>query len=163
MTNPTFKISRAISEALDIPFVEILSCSDKKLSKHASLFDNYVPYGGGGKDQLNGHYGKKHSKESKELMRRKALGRIPYNKGVPNHKQRDRMFKNNPMKNPKISQKVAFKNKGRIPVNKIKETFDWNCKWCNKTHTNFNTYKNRKLIFCGKSCAASYSNTHRYS
>jgi hypothetical protein len=46
------------------------------------LFDNYVPYGGGGKGPKNGHYGCKHSDEAKSIMRQKKLGIIPWNKDI---------------------------------------------------------------------------------
>lgn len=75
----------------------------------------------------------------------------------------DRMKKNNPMKNPEIAKKVADKNRGKPSKNKILKIFTWYCEWCGKEHIDRDTVKNRKHArFCGKSCAASYSNTHRY-
>jgi hypothetical protein len=90
-------------------------------------------------------------------------GSTPYNKGIPNPQQRERFLTNNPMKNPEIAKKVAEKNRGVEPSNKILTTFTWHCKQCGKEHIDRDTANNRKAAhFCNKSCAASYSNSRRY-
>lgn len=46
------------------------------------LFDNYVPYGGGGAGSKNGHYGCKHTEETKIIMSQKKKGKPTWNKGI---------------------------------------------------------------------------------
>ena len=53
-------------------------------------------------------YISKQSEATKEKIRKKALGRTSYNKGVPNPKQSEKMKNNNPMKNPEIALKVPL-------------------------------------------------------
>jgi len=90
-------------------------------------------------------------------------GSTPYNKGIPNPQQKRRFLTNNPMKNPEIAKKVAEKNRGKTPSTKILTTFTWYCKQCGKEHIDRDTANNRKAAhFCNKSCAASYSNSHRW-
>lgn len=103
------------------------------------------------------------SEESKRKISESTKGRIAHNKGKSNPAQKERLLFNNPMKNPEIAKKVADKNRGKPSKNKILQTFTWHCEWCGKEHIDRDTAKNRKHArFCGKSCAASCSNTHRY-
>lgn len=103
---------KKIASALDIEFVDILP--------NESIFwsEGYVPYGGGSAGIKNGHYGCKHTDEAKEKIRQKALGRIPYNKGIPNPDQRNRMILSNPMKRSDVVKKVSLKLRGRVAHNK---------------------------------------------
>ena len=107
-------------------------------------------------------WGSPKSASTREKIRQKALGRPSSNKGIPNPGARERMKKNNPMKNPEIAAKVSAYLKGRISPCKITQKFTWNCKWCQKMHEDFDTVKKRKYAnFCNKSCAASFSNVKR--
>lgn len=89
-------------------------------SESIALFENYRTYGGGGAGCLNAHYGKKHSEESKGLMRQKAIGRPAWNKGISNPEHSERMKANNPMKRSEISQKVAEKNRSKPRLQKTR-------------------------------------------
>lgn len=112
MTIYTFQFSKSLAESLGISFTETPELSDQMLAG-GELFDNYVPYGGGGAGAKNGHYGCKHSEETKQILREKRLGKSPSNKGVSDPACSERMKKNNPMKNPEIAAKVASKLRGR--------------------------------------------------
>lgn len=46
------------------------------------LFDNYVPYGGGGAGSKNGHYGCKHTEETKVILSKMKKGKPTWNKGI---------------------------------------------------------------------------------
>lgn len=74
---------------------------------------------------------------------------------------REIMLTNNPMKNPKVVEKVAAKNRGKVPSNKIQQTYTKICKECEREEIKPDTAHNRLNIFCGKSCAASWSNRNR--
>lgn len=52
-------------------------------------------------------WGSSHTKETKNKIRLKAIGRTAFNKGVPNPEASKRMTENNPMKNPEIAKKVS--------------------------------------------------------
>ena len=160
MTIYTYHFSRSLAESLGIPFTETSKLSDQTLSG-GELFDNYVPYGGGGAGSKNGHYGCKHTEETKQVLREKRLGKPPSNKGIPNPEQSERWKKNNPMSNLDVRERMRQSKIGKEPSNKIIQTIDFSCKWCGKSHTVVAKKKNIKT-FCGKSCAASYSNTNRY-
>jgi hypothetical protein len=112
-------------------------------------------------------YIKKHTSKTKIKISKKHKGRVAHNKGVPNPAQRERMLQDNPMKNPKIAAKVAAKLVGKPSPFKTQKTFNWTCSWCKTEHTSLDNSDNRSKkqdkVFCNKSCAASYSNTHRYA
>lgn len=146
----TYKFSRSVANALNITFNPNLDVSDQELQKTLEISEHSsVPA--------------PQSSETRKAISEACMGRIPPNKGIPNPVARERMIKNNPMFNIYSVRKMAQSKMGKEPSNKIKSTFDWDCKWCNKSHTDCDTVKKRKAAnFCGKSCAASYSNTHRY-
>lgn len=75
-------INRSLSEALGIEWNGI----EYEDTEDTELFDNYIPWGGGGKGAKNGHYGCKHSEEAKKIMREKKLGITPWNKNVKGYK-----------------------------------------------------------------------------
>ena len=160
MTIYTYRFSRSLAESLGISFTETPELSDQMLSG-GELFDNYVPYGGGGAGSKNGHYGCKHTEETKQVLRKKRLGKAPSNKGILNPEQSERWKKNNPMFNMDARERMRQSKIGKEPPNKIKHTIKFDCKWCGKSHTVIAKKKNVKS-FCNKSCAASYSNTYRY-
>jgi len=160
MTIYTYHISRSLSEFFNIDHYEVPELSDQMLSG-GQLFDNYIPYGGGGAGQKNGHYGCKHSEETKQILRELRLGKSPSNKGIPNPEQSERWKQNNPMFNHETREKMRLSKIGKEPFNKIKHTTQFSCKWCGKSHTVIAKKKNIRS-FCDKSCAASYSNTNRY-
>lgn len=143
----TYKFSRSISETLNISFYSI---SDQELKDAVETANHQnVP--------------SPHSLEIRKAISEACMGRIPWNKGIPNPAACERMSKNNPMFNKDSVRKMSKLKIGKEPSNKVKTFFDWNCKWCNEIHTDFDTVKKRKAAnFCNKSCAASYSNTHRY-
>lgn len=164
MTMYTYDFSKSISQILNVDFIENPSLSDQELSKNTQIFhENYRTYGGGAAGSKNGHYGCKHTIETRKKLSMMAMGRPAYNKEIPNPRQKERWLHNNPMKNPEIAKKVSEKKKGKPSKNKITKTYTWICSWCKKENESFDTYKNRKKHFCDKSCAASYSNTHRQS
>ena len=115
MTIYTYHFSRSLAESLGISFTETPELSDQMIDIHQpdDRFANYATRGGGAAGSKNGHYGCKHSEETKQILREKRLGKEPSNKGVPNPEQSERWKKNNPMKNPEIAAKVASKLKGR--------------------------------------------------
>lgn len=146
----TYNFSRSVSEALKLSFDINTAISDQELRKSLESIEHQtIPA--------------PHSPETRKAISEACMGRIPSNKGIPNPAARERMIKNNPMHNLYSVRKMSSTKTGKEASNKIKTTFEWNCKWCNETHINYDTVKNRKAAnFCGKSCAASYSNTHRY-
>lgn len=92
-----------------------------------------------------------------------GIGGKCWNHGIPNPNMSKRMLANNPMKDPNVAKKSGESKRGKSAKNKITETFNWNCKWCDKLHTSTKTVKNiASANFCNKSCAASFSNTYRY-
>lgn len=157
----TFHFSKSFSKTLGITFEEKPEFSDQFLSD-VNYLTTTTPYGGGASGSKNGHYGCRHSDETRQLLREKALGRPAPNKGVPNPAQSERFRCNNPMKNDLSREKMRQSKIGKEPSNKIRTTIDFSCKWCGKTHTRL-AKKKAQRSFCGKSCAASYSNTYRYS
>ena len=156
----TYQFSRSLAESLGISFTETPELSDQMLAG-GELFDNYVPYGGGGVGSKNGHYGCKHTEETKQVLREKRLGKSPSNKGIPNPEQSERWKKNNPMFNMNARERMRQSKIGKEPSNKIKRTVEFACKWCGEKNTRPDTKKSQRS-FCDKSCAASYSNTYRY-
>jgi hypothetical protein len=163
MTIYTYQISRSISESLGISFTEIPELSDQMIDSHQSddHFANYATRGGGAAGSKNGHYGCKHTEETKQVLREMRLGKAPSNKGIPNPECSERMKKNNPMFNMDARERMRQSKIGKEPSNKIKHTIEFDCKWCGKSHTVIARKKNVKS-FCNKSCASSYSNTYRY-
>jgi hypothetical protein len=149
---------KLLSESLRIPYEPSL---DDQYYEDDGLFDNYAPYGGGASGSKNGHYGCRHSQETKDLLRELRLGKTPPNKGVPNPEQSDRFKKNNPMFNPESREKMRQSKLGKVPHNKITTTVEYSCLHCGKKHTRLATKHSQKK-FCDKSCAASYSNARRY-
>lgn len=71
------------------------------------LFDNYVPYGGGGKGNKNGHFGCHHTDEAKRIMREKKLGKTPWNKDIKGYLVHTEESKK------KMSAKLSGSNNGR--------------------------------------------------
>ena len=106
--------------------------------------------------------GRKMKEETKEKISKRHKGRVAHNKGHSAPYARERMLKDNPMKNPEIAKKVSNKLKGREGHSLIKETFVWVCQECNETAERRATASNRNKRFCNKSCAASFSNKRRY-
>lgn len=66
-----------LAEALGVKNVILSEDEDIYL-----LFDNYIPYGGGGAGSKNGHYGCKHSEDAKKIMSEKKKGKTTWNKGI---------------------------------------------------------------------------------
>lgn len=163
MTIYTYQFSRSLAESLGISFTEIPELSDQMIDLHQSddHFTNYATRGGGAAGSKNGHYGCKHTEETKQVLREKRLGKPPSNKGIPNPGQSERFKKKNPMFNSKSREKMRQSKIGKESPHKIKHTIKFDCKWCGKSHTVIAKKKNVKS-FCNKSCAASYSNTYRY-
>ena len=62
--------NKSLSEALGIEFDGI----EYDDNNSAELFDNYVPWGGGGAGSKNGHYGCKHTEQTKKMMSEKLSG-----------------------------------------------------------------------------------------
>jgi hypothetical protein len=143
----TYNFAQSISNALDIPFHSI---SDQELEAVVKTADHQnVPA--------------PHSPEIRKAISDACMGRIPYNKGIPNPEASERMKKNNPMFNPLLVRKMALSKTGKQAHNKILNMFEWNCKQCNKLHVDRDTIKKRKAAnFCNKSCAASFSNSRRW-
>lgn len=75
------------------------------------LFDNYVPYGGGGKGNKNGHFGCRHTDEAKKIMRYKKLGKTPWNKNVKGYLVHTEQSKK------QMSEKLSGSNNGRSILN----------------------------------------------
>ena len=146
----TYNFSRSISDTLNISFDIESDISDQEFQKIFETSDHQ-------------NISAPHSPETRKAISDACMGRIPWNKNRPDPATRERMIKNNPMFNVYSVHKMSQSKIGREPSNRIKTTFDWNCKLCKKTHTNYDTSNNKKAAnFCNKSCAASYSNTHRY-
>lgn len=159
----TYQFSRSLAESLGISFTEIPELSDQMIDLHQpdDHFANYATRGGGAAGSKNGHYGCKHTEETKEHLRQIRLGKSPSNKGIPNPKQSERWKKNNPMFNMDARERMRQSKIGKEPSNKIKRTVEFACKWCGEKNTRPDTKKSQRS-FCNKSCAASYSNTYRY-
>jgi hypothetical protein len=111
----------------------------------------------------------------KEKLRQKALGRPSPTKGIPNPKQRERLLKNNPMKNPEIAAKTietrtknhswvnhegVFK-KGQKPHNYVDEMRTFFCDCCGKENIVRNVKGGKTRRFCDRSCQAIFSNKRR--
>lgn len=111
------KIYDPIAEALGIECSHKIDYSNLK-DHSSSEYSKYATYGGGGAGELNGMWNKKHTEETKELIRQKAIGRPSPTKGMKFPSISKRMRLNNPMKNPEIAAKVAAKLRGKIPWNK---------------------------------------------
>jgi len=73
---------KKLSEALGVEWDGI----EYDYNENVELFDNYVPWGGGGAGSKNGHYGCKHTNETKKIMSEKKKGTIPWNKNVKGYK-----------------------------------------------------------------------------
>ena len=155
----TYTYSSNISTFLGLEHVEMIELSDQYLDSFKRS-DNYRTYGGGASGPKNGHYGCKHSEETKKLLSEQKKGKPAHNKGKPNPEQKERMKLKNPMSNLEARERMRQSKIGKEAHNKIKTTREYSCKWCGKSHTVIATKKNIKF-FCNKSCAASYSNTNR--
>lgn len=159
----TYHFSRSLADYLGITFTEIPELSDQMIDLHQpdDHFSNYATRGGGAAGSKNGHYGCKHSEETKQILREKRLGKVPSNKGIPNPKQSERWKENNPMSNPEARERMRQSKIGKESSLKITRMTEYSCRWCGKSHTVVAKKKNIRS-FCDKSCAASYSNTNRY-
>ena len=144
---PTYNFAQSISSALDTPFH---SMSDQELDVAVNTANHQnVPA--------------PHPPEIRKAISEACMGRIPSNKGISNPDARERMKKNNPMFDPLLVRKMSLSKTGKQAHNKILNTFEWNCKQCNKFHVDRDTMKKRKAAnFCNKSCAVSFSNTRRW-
>jgi len=99
--------NKSLSEALGIEFDGI----EYDDNNSAELFDNYVPWGGGGAGSKNGHYGCKHTEQSKKMMSEKKKGTIPWNKnkkGLLIHKEESKKM---------MSEKLSGSANGRAILN----------------------------------------------
>lgn len=72
-----------------------------------SLFDNYATYGGGGAGTKNGHYGCKHTDETKRLMSIAKKGKMTWNKGITGYKV------HTPESKASMSKKLSGEKNGR--------------------------------------------------
>jgi group I intron endonuclease len=155
------KYGKSAFDSVLLEEVEISELNEKEIfwinHYNAVIDDNFYNLSSGGKS-----WGSPRSKETREKIRQKALGRPAWNKGKQNLIASERMKNNNPMKNPEVVKKVQLKLKGKLSSNKILDNFKWNCKECKKEYEEYNTAHNRLHQFCNKSCSASYSNKHRY-
>ena len=156
----TYSHFSSFCEALNLSVPDVLHKEQSDQYVFQTEF-SYPTYGGGGAGIKNGHYGCTHTEETKRRLAELRRGKSPSNKGIPNPQASVRMKIRNPMHDPIIAKKVGNSKRGKIAHNRITETESWNCKWCGKTHTTIARKTKRKALFCGKSCAASYSNTHR--
>ena len=176
MTIYTYRFSRSLAESLGIPFTEIPELSDQMIDLHQpdDYFANYATRGGGAAGSKNGHYGCKHTEETKQVLREKRLGKSPSNKGIPNPECSERMKKNNPMKNPEIAAKVIETRRknnswykgnqfqlGHKPHNYIDEMRTFCCDACGKENTVRNVKGGKTRRFCNRSCQATFTNTNR--
>jgi hypothetical protein len=148
MNNYTYKFCESVSNALNVIFVPTIS--DQELDEIISTSDHQnVP--------------SPQSAEIRQAISEACKGRVPWNKGKTDPSAREHMKLNNPMFDPECILKMANSKRGVQAHNKITTTFKWSCKHCNKSHVDYDTIKKRKAAnFCGKSCAASYSNARRY-
>lgn len=91
------------------------------------------------------------------LMR---CGKPPHNKGKSNPIARERMLKNNPMKDPIIAAKAALSKTGiSRPI--ITDFYKWICLTCGISHETRNIVHNRGKKFCNRSCQATFTNKNR--
>lgn len=99
--------NKSLSEALGIEWEgeEYENCD------HVELFDNYVPWGGGGAGEKNGHYGCKHTDKAKKIMSEKKKGVIPWNKNFKGYKIHTEESKKS------MSQKLSGSGNGRALLN----------------------------------------------
>lgn len=118
MNTYTFDFSNKLSSLLGLESSQNPNLSDQLLDVIPDGFENYRTYGGGGSGHKNGHYGCKHSDEAKRLISQSKIGKPAHNKGKPNPVARERMLKNNPMKNPEVAKKASERMKGSTPWNK---------------------------------------------
>lgn len=169
----TFHITKSICELLDIDYPDTPELSDQNLC--CTSLPISIPYGGGGRGEKNGHYGCKHSNETKEKIRQARLGKSPANKGIPNPTQREKMLRDNPMKNPDIVAKAietrkknnswiphsgCFK-KGIKPHNYVDEMKIFYCDTCGNRNIVRNVKGGKTRRFCNRSCQATFTNTNR--
>lgn len=99
--------NKSLSEALGIEWNGI----EYEDSNHVEIFDNYVPWGGGGAGEKNGHYGCKHSEEAKKTMSEKKKGIIPWNKNIKGYKLHTDDSKR------RMGQKLSGSGNGRALLN----------------------------------------------
>lgn len=95
--------SKNLSETLGIEWNGIEIEDDEDVE----LFDNYLPYGGGGAGKKNGHYGCKHTQNAKRIMSEKKLGITPWNKNVKGY-----LIHNDDSKK-RMSEKLSGSGNGR--------------------------------------------------
>lgn len=143
----TYIFCKKLSNVLGITFIEVPELSDQILSIKPIHNLDSVPA--------------PMSLEVREAISRSRMGQSPPNKGISNPKQSERFKLNNPMFNLESKEKMRQSKIGKVPHNKITKIVEYSCKWCGKIHTRLDNYKSKRS-FCNKSCAASYSNTHRY-
>ena len=124
----------------------------------------------------NPMYGRKHRKES--IKKQKEKIKENYENGYVNPRKNkkaprtsERMRYDNPnkdghvRKNAIISQitkeKISKANKGKVPHNKIYDTFIWTCLNCGKEKVLAAKKVNKKKKFCCQQCYKQYSNQTR--
>lgn len=108
-------------------------------------------------------WGCPHTEETRKKISKATTGRKAHNKGKPNLAAKKRMLENNPMHMPGVAKAVARKRaaNGWEPSNKITKTFTHRCEECGREEEQIAYKKSMEKRFCGKSCAASYSNKRR--
>lgn len=108
-------------------------------------------------------WGCPHTPETRKKISEAVTGRKAHNKGKPNLVAKERMLTNNPMKNPEVAKRVAKvrAENGWVPHNKITETFIHKCVECGREEEQIAHKNNMSKRFCGKSCAASFSNRRK--
>lgn len=126
---------------------------------------------------IGGEYasGFKHSNKTKKIMSQKAMGRPAPNKGMSNPSQREKMLRDNPMKNPEIVDKAVETRRknnswvnhdgcfqqGHKPHNYVDEIRTFACETCGKVHSVRNVKDNKTRRFCNRSCQATFTNKNR--
>jgi hypothetical protein len=174
MTIYTFNIAKSISKTLGLSFIEKPELSDQALNSYPidNNFSNYATRGGGAAGSKNGHYGCKHTEETKQILRELRLGKEPVNKGIPNPKQREYWKKNNPMHNPEtVAKVIETKRKNnswpkgyktnKKSYNYIYEMCSFKCDTCGKENIVRNLKGSSSRRFCNRSCQATFTNKQR--
>lgn len=95
-----------LAEALGIEHVE--ANEDAEI---VEIFDNYVPWGGGGSGIKNGHYGCKHTEEAKKIMSQKKQNYVPWNKNVTGYSVHTEDSKK------RMGEKLSGSSNGRAILN----------------------------------------------
>lgn len=97
-------------------------------------------------------------KETREKISKSTKGRPAWNKGIPNKTVKERMVKQNPMKNQETARKCIETRRKNGPHLRIKTTFIWECENCGKKEERRSTVKEKRKRFCNKSCATTFMN-----